>query len=230
MWLKRSTPQNIVIGGAAGALPPIVGYAAASGGVTLDSLLLFAHHFHVDAAAFLGARAGQGRDYERVGVPMMPNVKGPARTRLEILLYSLVLAPLGVVPWFTGMGGALYGVAAAIARRRGLLVPAARVYSIRDGAAGEQARDGAVRLFDPLSVRAVRPCSSWSMASASSRGGGYEGMTMAENPAPPALTPAQLRNRRLRNIAIGLAVAFLAALFYAITIVKIGPNVLQPVP
>jgi protoheme IX farnesyltransferase len=133
MWLKRLTPQNIVIGGAAGALPPMVGCAAASGGVTVDSLWLFAIIFMWTPPHFWALALVKARDYERVGVPMMPNVKGPAHTRLEILVYSLLLAPLGLAPWFTGAGGRLYGLAALVLGI-GLCVHAGRVYIEREGA------------------------------------------------------------------------------------------------
>ncbi len=113
MWLKRLTPQNIVIGGAAGALPPMVGYAATSGSVTLDSLLLFAIIFVWTPPHFWALALVKQNDYARVDMPMMPNVKGVPRTKLEILLYSLVLAPLGAAPFFTGLGGATYGAVAA---------------------------------------------------------------------------------------------------------------------
>jgi protoheme IX farnesyltransferase len=85
----------------------------------------------------------KSRDYERAGVPMMPNVKGPSRTRLEILVYSLLLAPLGVAPWLTGLGGRLYG-AAAIASGVGMVVMAARVYRTREGS---PATTAAMQLF-----------------------------------------------------------------------------------
>ncbi len=137
MWLKRSTPQNIVIGGAAGALPPVVGYAAASGSVTFNSLLLFAIIFVWTPPHFWSLALVKARDYERAGVPMMPNVKGPAHTRLEILIYSLLLAPLGVAPWLTGLGGRLYG-AAAIVSGVGMVVMAARVYRTREGASANK--------------------------------------------------------------------------------------------
>ena len=143
MWLKRLTPQNIVIGGAAGALPPMVGCAAASGGLTVDSLWLFAIIFMWTPPHFWALALVKARDYERVGVPMMPNVKGPAHTRLEILIYSLLLAPLGVVPWFTGAGGLLYGLAALVLGV-GLCVHAGRVYFERDGA---EANKRAMALF-----------------------------------------------------------------------------------
>src|SRR5271167_4033732 len=88
MWLKRLTPQNIVIGGAAGALPPVVGYAAASGTVTLDSLLLFAIIFVWTPPHFWALALVKSGEYAAAGVPMMPIVKGADRTRLEILLYT----------------------------------------------------------------------------------------------------------------------------------------------
>ena len=98
MWLKRRTPLNIVIGGAAGALPPVVGYAAASGSVSLGVLSLFAVIFMWTPPHFWALALVKRGDYERAGVPMLPNVRGAARTRLEILLYSLVLAPLASRP------------------------------------------------------------------------------------------------------------------------------------
>ena len=143
MWLKRRTPQNIVIGGAAGALPPIVGCAAASGVVTWDSIWLFALIFMWTPPHFWALALVKARDYERVGVPMMPNAKGPDRTRLEILVYSLLLAPLGLVPWLTGAGGALYG-AAALLLGAGFVGYAVRVFLVRDGA---QANRHAMALF-----------------------------------------------------------------------------------
>ncbi len=143
MWLKRLTPQNIVIGGAAGALPPIVGCAAASGGVSWDSVWLFAIIFMWTPPHFWALALVKSRDYERVGVPMMPNVKGPGRTRREILVYTLLLTPLGVVPWFTGVGGWLYGVA-ALTLGLGLCAHALRVFLVREGA---QANKHAMAMF-----------------------------------------------------------------------------------
>jgi protoheme IX farnesyltransferase len=143
MWLKRLTPQNIVIGGAAGALPPVVGCAAVSGSVSLDSLLLFAIIFVWTPPHFWALALVKSRDYERAGVPMMPNAKGPARTRLEILVYSLALAPLGVAPWLTGMAGGLYA-AASIVLGAVLVGLAIRVYRVREGS---EANPAALRLF-----------------------------------------------------------------------------------
>jgi heme o synthase len=108
MWLKRSTPQNIVIGGAAGALPPIVGYAAATGEVSVASLVLFAIIFVWTPPHFWALALTRASEYGRAGIPMMPNVKGADRTRLEILIYSIVLVALGVTPYFLGFASAVY--------------------------------------------------------------------------------------------------------------------------
>jgi len=112
MWLKRSTPQNIVIGGAAGAVPPMIGWAAATGTVSLESFVLFLIIFTWTPPHFWALALLRVRDYERAGVPMMPVVKGEDETRRQILIYSLILAPLGCVPAIVGLGGGLYTVAA----------------------------------------------------------------------------------------------------------------------
>jgi heme o synthase len=108
MWLKRRTPQNIVIGGAAGAFPPMVGWAAVTGGVSVESILLFAIIFVWTPPHFWALALYRMRDYDRVGVPMMPNIAGAASTKKQILLYSIALAPLGVAPYFIGLGGLTY--------------------------------------------------------------------------------------------------------------------------
>ncbi|BDV33273.1 heme o synthase [Methylocystis iwaonis] len=143
MWLKRSTPQNIVIGGAAGALPPIVGYAAATGDISLASIVLFAVIFVWTPPHFWALALVKHDDYSRAGVPMMPNALGADRTRLEILVYSLVLAPLGAVPWALGFAGAVYG-AVAIAAGLYLAWLAVQVYRRREG---DIARRAAMKLF-----------------------------------------------------------------------------------
>jgi len=115
MWLKRSTPQNIVIGGAAGAFPPMIGWAAVTGSVSLESLLLFAIIFFWTPPHFWALAIYKKSDYGRAGVPMLPNVAGDAHTRLQILLYTLVLVPLGIAPWALGFAGPIYGVVSGIA-------------------------------------------------------------------------------------------------------------------
>jgi len=114
MWLKRRTPQNIVIGGAAGAFPPMVGWAAASGGISPDAALLFAIIFFWTPPHFWALSLYRADDYARAGVPMLPVVAGAAETRRQILIYSVILVPLTLAPWLTGLAAAVYGVGAAI--------------------------------------------------------------------------------------------------------------------
>src|SRR5581483_11207432 len=114
MWLKRATPQNIVIGGAAGALPPMIGWAAATGSIGLAPFVLFLIIFVWTPPHFWALALLRARDYERAGVPMLPVVSGEDATRLQILVYSLILAPLSMVPAIIGLGGTLYAVAASV--------------------------------------------------------------------------------------------------------------------
>ncbi|RWO99033.1 heme o synthase [Mesorhizobium sp.] len=110
MWLKRSTPQNIVIGGAAGALPPVIGWAAATGAVGVESLVLFLIIFLWTPPHFWALALFKIGDYAAAGIPMMPNVAGQASTRKQIFVYSLILAPIGVLPWAFGFASGLYGI------------------------------------------------------------------------------------------------------------------------
>jgi protoheme IX farnesyltransferase len=112
MWLKRSTPQNIVIGGAAGALPPMIGWAAVTGSLSFEPVLLFLIIFFWTPPHFWALSLYRADDYARAGVPMLPVVAGECPTRLQILLYTLILVPLGVAPWLLGYAGLLYGVTA----------------------------------------------------------------------------------------------------------------------
>ena len=109
MWLKRWTPQNIVIGGAAGAFPPMVGWAAATGSIGLESFLLFLVIFVWTPPHFWALSLLRADDYARAGIPMLPVVAGEAETRRQILIYSIVLAPIGAAPWLLGYTGLLYG-------------------------------------------------------------------------------------------------------------------------
>src|SRR5450631_530035 len=132
MWLKRSTPQNIVIGGAAGALPPVVGYAAATGEISLASIVLFTIIFVWTPPHFWALALVKAEEYGRAGVPMLPNVKGADRTRRDIVLYSLLLAPLGLTPWLAGFASLAYGIF-ALALGALILLFSSRVYNNRTG-------------------------------------------------------------------------------------------------
>ncbi len=132
MWLKRRTPQNIVIGGAAGAFPPMVGWAAVTGNVSIESIVLFLIIFMWTPPHFWALALYRCRDYERVGVPMLPVVAGPDETRRHILIYSLLLVPLTLTPWFIGLGGVVYLVVAALLGL-GFLALAVLVYRMRHG-------------------------------------------------------------------------------------------------
>ena len=112
MWLKRTTPQNIVIGGAAGAFPPMIGWAAATGTVSLESVILFLIIFLWTPPHFWALALFKANDYDRAGIPMMPNVAGQTSTRRQIFAYALLVAPVGVLPWVLGYTGTAYGIAA----------------------------------------------------------------------------------------------------------------------
>jgi len=114
IWLKRSSPQNIVIGGAAGAFPPLVGWAAMTGGLDLAAVYLFAIVFYWTPPHFWALALIKQADYARAGIPMMPVVRGEARTKYEMLVYTLILLPLTILPSFFGALGPFYGVAAAL--------------------------------------------------------------------------------------------------------------------
>ena len=113
-WLKRRTPQNIVIGGAAGALPPMIGWAAVTGSLALEPVVLFLIIFFWTPPHFWALALYRAEDYARAGIPMLPVVAGDANTRTQILRYTLILAPLGIAPWALGFAGPLYGATAAL--------------------------------------------------------------------------------------------------------------------
>jgi protoheme IX farnesyltransferase len=132
MWLKRSTPQNIVIGGAAGALPPMIGWAAATGSLAVEPVLLFLIIFFWTPPHFWALSLYRSEDYARAGIPMLPVVAGAEETRRQILLYTLILTPLGVAPWLLGYTGAAYGISATLIGAA-LIVLALRVRKEREG-------------------------------------------------------------------------------------------------
>ncbi|MEX2128318.1 MAG: heme o synthase [Xanthobacteraceae bacterium] len=138
MWLKRWTPQNIVIGGVAGAFPPMIGWAAVTGTVSFESIVLFLIIFFWTPPHFWALALVKRDDYARAGVPMLPVVAGEAETRRQIVIYSLILVPLGVAPAFLGFAGTFYGVASALLGAA-FLVLAVDVYRLREGAAAIRA-------------------------------------------------------------------------------------------
>ena len=138
VWLKRSTPQNIVIGGAAGAFPPMVGWVAVTGSISLESVLLFLIIFLWTPPHFWALALYKQSDYGAAKIPMLPNVAGEAHTKLQILIYSLVLVAATLAPQLIGMSGWLY-TAIAAAMGLGFLVPAFRLYRTRDDKAMRKA-------------------------------------------------------------------------------------------
>jgi protoheme IX farnesyltransferase len=138
VWLKRTTPQNIVIGGAAGAFPPMVGWAAATGTVSLDSVILFLIIFFWTPPHFWALALLRDGEYSLAGIPMMPVVAGRAETRRQIVIYSLLLAPLGVAPALMGFAGMAYGAIAIIAGAAFLFL-AVRLWRAGDGVGADAA-------------------------------------------------------------------------------------------
>lgn len=114
IWLKRWTPQNIVIGGAAGAFPPMIGWAAVTGSLDVEPILLFLVIFFWTPPHFWALSLLRADDYARAGIPMLPVVSGERETRRQILIYSIVLAPIGAAPWLLGYAGLLYGASSVL--------------------------------------------------------------------------------------------------------------------
>jgi protoheme IX farnesyltransferase len=143
MWLKRTTPQNIVIGGAAGAFPPVIGWAAATGAISIEPCLLFLIIFFWTPPHFWALSLVRADDYARARIPMLPVVAGAEETRRQILLYSAMLMPVGAAPWLLGYAHAIYGVTALLA---GALM-VAFAWRVRREREGERAERAAHRLF-----------------------------------------------------------------------------------
>lgn len=114
MWLKRRTPQNIVIGGAAGAFPPMIGWAAVTGDITWASLSLFAIIFFWTPPHFWALSLFANEDYKRANIPMMPVVAGEKSTKIQMIAYCLILVPLAISPYWLGIAGIGYGIAAFV--------------------------------------------------------------------------------------------------------------------
>jgi heme o synthase len=135
IWLKRRTPQNIVIGGAAGAFPPVIGWASVTGSIDLLPLVLFAIVFFWTPPHFWSLALFANADYQRAGVPMLPVVAGARETRRQIVIYTLLLVPLSLVPWIMGFSGLIYGLSALLLGA-GFLIVAWRVAADRQDASG----------------------------------------------------------------------------------------------
>jgi protoheme IX farnesyltransferase len=138
MWLKRWTPQNIVIGGAAGAFPPMIGWAAKTGAFAIEPALLTLIIFVWTPPHFWALALLSVGEYAKAGVPMLPVVAGLDATRRQILIYTLILAPAGAAPWLFGYAGIFYGATAAVLGA-GMIFYAVRVYRDRDGLAATTA-------------------------------------------------------------------------------------------
>ena len=220
MWLKRRTPQNIVIGGAAGAFPPMIGWAAVTGSVSIESVVLFLIIFMWTPPHFWALALYRARDYERAGVPMLPVVAGPDETRKQIVIYSALLVPLALLPAFMGLGGALYALVAIVLGAI-FLALALNVYR-----SARVARP----TVPPSSCSASRSStSSGSSPRFSSNGAWIDGWTERGGRRPVADDERQEweRRRRMRSIAIALALVALVVLFYVATMVRLGGNVLN---
>jgi heme o synthase len=142
VWLKRRTPQNIVIGGAAGALPPVIGWVAATGHIGVEPLVLFLIIFLWTPAHFWALSLNHAGEYARAGVPMLPVVAGRTETKKQILIYSMLLLPTSIMPWILGFAGVLYGTMAAICGASMLLL----AVRLRRSASGTET-SAAGRLF-----------------------------------------------------------------------------------
>ncbi|RKE69831.1 protoheme IX farnesyltransferase [Pseudorhodoplanes sinuspersici] len=143
MWLKRWTPQNIVIGGAAGALPPVIGWAAATGSVSLEPIVMFLIIFVWTPPHFWALAMLRTDEYARAGIPMLPVVAGERETRRQIVLYSILMAPVGALPYILGYTSALYGTVSIITGA--MFVMAA--FRLRNAPEGEATERAAKKLF-----------------------------------------------------------------------------------
>ena len=138
VWLKRRTPQNIVIGGAAGAFPPMIGWAAVTGGVSVESLVLFLLIFMWTPPHFWALSLYRAGEYEKVGVPMLPVVAGQDATKRQMLAYTLLLLPVGLAPSLLGFAGLAYG-AVALVMGLAFVACALKVLRAREVAASDRA-------------------------------------------------------------------------------------------
>jgi len=145
MWLKRRTPQNIVIGGAAGAFPPVIGWAAATGDVSTVPLILFAIIFMWTPPHFWSLSLWTHGDYARAKVPMLPVTHGAKETRRHVLIYTIALVPVTLAPWFVGFSGPAYAAVAALLGAGFLFLAVRVVREAQDDTGRSLANDAAAR-------------------------------------------------------------------------------------
>ena len=198
MWLKRRTPQNIVIGGAAGAFPPMIGWAAVTGGIDPTSIALFGIIFLWTPPHFWALALVRSADYEAAKVPMLPVVAGERSTRRWIVAYALLLVPVSLSPCATGAAGAVYGIGALVAG----VVLAAGAFRVPRGSQPDGC-EAAVRHVDHPSLRALR---------APARRPGVAGAGRAMRDGVVKDRDSE-RRRKIRNFALGGALLALAILF-----------------
>ena len=152
MWLKRQTPQNIVIGGAAGAFPPVIGWVAVTGRIGVEPLILFLIIFLWTPPHFWALSLNRAGEYARAGIPMLPVVAGTAETKRQILIYTVLLVPISILPWALGFAGALYGATAGMF---GVTIVLLALQLRRSSDVEKRPARLPVRVFDPLLIRAL---------------------------------------------------------------------------
>jgi heme o synthase len=169
VWLKRRTPQSIVIGGAAGAFPPMIGWAAVTGGVSLESMALFLIIFVWTPPHFWALALYRADDYAKAGVPMLPVVAGKAETRRQVLIYTSLLVPLSFAPLLLGMAGIAYGAAAAVMGARFLLLAVRVLHERGELTARRMFRFSILYLFVLFAAMIVEHASAAAFAQLSGR-------------------------------------------------------------
>jgi protoheme IX farnesyltransferase len=162
MWLKRSTPMNIVIGGLAGALPPLIAWFAAGGQLSLNAVLPVAIIFMWTPPHSWALALYKAGDYAKAGIPMLPVAKGPKATKLQILLYSIFLVPIGIAPAFTGLGGVIYLVVSSIGGAA-FLGLAIRLFASNAGQEDGRSQNGALYTDSAKSNRPARDLFAFSL-------------------------------------------------------------------
>jgi protoheme IX farnesyltransferase len=224
MWLKRTTAQNIVIGGAAGAFPPMVGEAAVTGTVGVETFVLFLIIFLWTPPHFWALALVKSGDYARAGIPMMPNVAGPDSTRRQILAYTLLLVPAD------SPRSRSASAASPTSRSRGSAAwpcwrPPSRCFACATASPPRRRRSSSLASRSCTCSPSSPRCSP----NTASGCGGRSGSRVMAPPDPnvPTLTAEEARRRRSRSIAIAVSLAAMALLFYAVTIAKLGPGVLN---